>query len=162
MNESTDHISGADASPHRYVVPGWFTKHVFNRLVRFLARRGISLMGSRELRIVGRSSGQVRTNVVNVLELDGTRYLIAPRGTTQWVRNLRAADGVGELRIGRRTEGFQAEELDDTVKTPVIRAYLERWGWEVGQFFEGLSKSSSDEEIAAIAPSFPVFALTPR
>ena len=154
MNESTDH-----GSADRYLAPGWFTRTVFNPTVRWLARRGVSLMGSRELRVVGRTSGEMRTTVVNLLELDGRRYLVAPRGTTQWVRNLRAADGAGELHIGRKFESFQATELDDDAKAPVLRAYVDRWGWEVGQFFEGVGKSSTDDELAAIAPGFPVFRL---
>ncbi|HMG42536.1 MAG TPA: nitroreductase/quinone reductase family protein [Acidimicrobiales bacterium] len=154
MNESTDH-----SSPDRYLAPGWFTRTVFNPTVHWLARRGVSLMGSRELRVVGRTSGKTRTTVVNLLDLEGRRYLVAPRGTTQWVRNMRAADGVGELHIGRKFESFQATELDDDAKAPVLRAYVERWGWEVGQFFEGVGKSSTDDELAAIAPGFPVFRL---
>ena len=129
-----------------------------NPTVAWLARHGISLLGSRELRIVGRKSGIVRSNVVNVLDLDGRRYLVAPRGTTEWVRNLRAA-GEGELRIGRRVEAFTPAELDDADKLPVLRAYLRKWAWEVGQFFEGVDKDSSDEELAAVAPGFPVFEL---
>ena len=151
MNESSAHFS-------RYVVPGWFTKNVFNRLVRWLTRRGVSLLGSRELRVVGRSSGAVRTTVVNLLDVDGRRYLVSPRGTTQWVRNLRAA-GTGELRVGRRVEAFRAEELADEDKAGVLRAYVKRWGWEVGQFFEGIGKNPTEDELAAIAPGFPVFAV---
>ena len=155
MNESTDHSSTA-----RYLRPGWFTHNVFNRLVRWGARHGLSLAGSRELRVVGRRSGDVRTTVVNVLELDGARFLVAPRGTTEWVRNLRAA-GAGELRLGRGVERFDARELGDDGKVPVLRRYVEKWGWEVGQFFEGLSKHPTDDELAAIAPGFPVFELGP-
>src|SRR5262245_60151175 len=107
MNESTDHNTADTAPAARYLRPGWFTEHVFNPTVRWLTRRGISLAGSRELRVVGRSSGELRTTVVNVLDLDGRRYLVAPRGTTQWVRNLRVAGG-GELRVGRRYERFEA------------------------------------------------------
>lgn len=142
----------------RYLRPGWFTHHVFNRAVRWLTRRGMSVAGSRELRVVGRRSGQVRSTVVNLLELDGRRYLVAPRGTTEWVRNLRVA-GRGELRAGRRIEAFTATELDDAAKGPVLRAYVERWRWEVGQFFEGLPKEPTDADLAAIAPGFPVFEL---
>ncbi|MCB1006313.1 MAG: nitroreductase family deazaflavin-dependent oxidoreductase [Acidimicrobiales bacterium] len=143
----------------RYVRPDRFTEKVMNPTVRWLARHGISLMGARELLVVGRSSGVVRSNVVNVLELDGRRYLVAPRGVTQWVRNLRAA-GCGRLRLGRRTEGFDAVELGDDEKLPVLREYLRRWGWEVGQFFEGVDKDATDAELAVIAPGFPVFALS--
>jgi deazaflavin-dependent oxidoreductase (nitroreductase family) len=146
-------------SETRYLEPGAFTKHGFNRFVRRLARMGVSVAGSRELRIVGRKSGQVRTVVVNLLDQGGHKYLVSPRGHTEWVRNLRAAGGAGELRVGRRVEPFQATELADDAKVPVIRAYLEKWGWEVGQFFEGLDKNASDEEILAVAPGFPAFSL---
>jgi deazaflavin-dependent oxidoreductase (nitroreductase family) len=140
----------------RYLAPGWFTKNVFNRSVRRLTRLGISVMGSRELRVRGRSSGEWRTTPVNLLTVDAQRYLVAPRGTTQWVRNLRAA-GNGELQLGRRTETFGAEEVADDAKATVLREYLRRWKWEVGQFFPGLSAKSSDAEIAQAAPGFPIF-----
>ena len=148
-------------SETRYLEPNIFVKHGFNRFVRRLARMGVSVAGSRELRVVGRTSGKVRTVVVNLLDREGNRYLVSPRGHSEWVRNLRAAGGRGELRVGRRVETFQATELDDDAKVPVIRAYLEKWGWEVGAFFEGLDKKASDEEILAVAPGFPVFALAP-
>src|SRR5690554_2759331 len=112
----------------RYVAPGWFTRRVFNPAVRGLTRLGVSVAGSHELRVVGRKSGEVRSTVVNVLDVDGQRYLVAPRGTTQWVRNLRAA-GRGELRVGRRLMPFRAEELPDDRKPPVLRAYVDRWRW---------------------------------
>ena len=143
----------------RYVVPGWFTKHVFNRAVARLTRLGLSLKGSRVLEVRGRTSGKVRSTVVNLLEVDGVRYLVAPRGETQWVRNLRAA-GQGTLRVGRRSEAFRAVELDDADKGPVLRAYLQAWAWEVGQFFDGLAADSPDEEVAAAAAGFPVFRIT--
>ena len=147
-----------DTATARYIRPDRFTEKVMNPLVRWLARHGISLLGSRELLIVGRRSGQVRSNVVNLLEVDGQQYLVAPRGTTDWVRNLRAA-GEGELRVGRRREAFRATELADEAKTPILREYLRKWAWEVGQFFDGVDKTSTDAELAAIADGFPVFAL---
>jgi deazaflavin-dependent oxidoreductase (nitroreductase family) len=152
-------MEATTAPTDRYLRPDWFTEKVFNPTVQWLARHGISLMGSRELRIVGRKSGLVRSNVVNVLELDGHRYLVAPRGTTEWVRNLRAADGTGELRIGRRVEGFAAREVADADKLPILREYLRKWAWEVGKFFEGIDKDSTDAALAAVAPGFPVFVL---
>lgn len=159
MNDSA--AASPAGSGDRYHAPGWFTTHVFNRGVRWLTSAGISVAGSRELRVVGRSSGQVRRTVVNLLEVDGQRYLVAPRGTTQWVRNVRAAGG-GELRVGRRVEAFRAEELPDEAKAPILRAYVRRWRWEVGQFFKELSKEPTDAELASIAPGFPVFAVQSR
>jgi deazaflavin-dependent oxidoreductase (nitroreductase family) len=140
----------------RYLEPGWFTRNVFNRAVAGLTRVGVSVAGSHVLRVRGRSTGEWRTTPVNVLTLDGSRYLVAPRGTTQWVRNLRAA-AAGELQVGRRIHPFTAREIADDVKLPVLRQYLAKWGWEVGQFFEGIDKTSTDEQLSAIAASFPVF-----
>jgi deazaflavin-dependent oxidoreductase (nitroreductase family) len=140
----------------RYREPGWFTKHVFNGVVVVLTRMGISVLGSRELRVRGRATGEWRKNPVNLLSLDGSRYLVAPRGRTQWVRNLQAA-GTGELRVGRRVETFRATEVADDAKVDVLRAYLRRWKMEVGVFFDGVGPDASDEELAAIAPGYPVF-----
>ena len=140
----------------RYHAPGWFTRNIFNRAVRRLARLGISVWGSRELRVRGRKSGQLRTTPVNVVTVDDVRYLVAPRGITEWVRNIRVAS-VAELRVGRRVEGIRVVELDDAAKEPVLRAYLKRWKFEVGMFFEGIDADSPAADIAAIAPGFPVF-----
>jgi len=146
--------------PDRYVRPGWFTRHVFNPAVAALTRAGVSVWGSRVLAVRGRTSGAWRTTPVNLLVLDGQRYLVAPRGTTQWVRNLRAA-GQGELRVGRRTDPFTAQELPDSDKPPVLRAYLRRWKAEVGVFFGGVSAASPEEELRRIAPDHPVFRIEP-
>jgi len=143
----------------RYLEPGWFTRNVFNRSVAWLTRRGISVYGSAELRVRGRSSGEWRTTPVNLLSVDGDRYLVAPRGITQWVRNLRVA-GTGELRVGRTTTPFAATELDEDVKVPIIREYLRKWAWETGAFFEGLKADASDDEIRSVAPGFPVFRIS--
>src|SRR5688572_2879754 len=140
----------------RYLEPGGFTKHVFNRAVALLTSLGVSVMGSRVLRVRGRTSGEWRETPVNLLTHEGARYLVAPRGHTQWVKNLRVARG-GELRVGRRTEVFAAEELPDAEKPPVIRAYLEKWKWEVGQFFEDIDETSDDDTLLRAAPGFPVF-----
>lgn len=148
-------MTAPDAS--RYLRPSGADR-AFGRLVAALTRAGISVLGSRVLAVRGRTSGEWRTVPVNLLVIDGTRYLVAPRGQAQWVRNLRAAGG-GELRVGRRVEAFTATEVADAAKPPVIRVYLARWGWEVGRFFDGLSKDASEEEILAVAPGFPVFRL---
>jgi deazaflavin-dependent oxidoreductase (nitroreductase family) len=149
----------ADASAPRYVEPGWFTRHVFNPAVALLTRAGLSVWGSRELRVRGRTSGEWRSTPVNLLTLDGVQYLVAPRGVTQWVRNLRVA-GTGELRVGKHTETFTATELADADKIPVLRAYLERWKAEVGVFFDGVSGDSPDADLQRIAPDHPVFRIS--
>jgi deazaflavin-dependent oxidoreductase (nitroreductase family) len=144
----------------QYREPGWFTKNVFNRAVAFLTRHGVSVLGSRVLAVRGRTSGEWRTTPVNLLELDGRRYLVAPRGETQWVRNLRVA-GEGELRVGKRMEPFRARELDGAEQVPVLRAYLKRWKFEVGVFFDGVGPDASDDQLAAIGPRHPTFEVLP-
>ncbi|MEU1983666.1 nitroreductase family deazaflavin-dependent oxidoreductase [Nocardia sp. NPDC019395] len=140
----------------RYLAPSGFDP-IFNRVVNLLPKLGISIAGSRLLAVRGRKSGEWRTTMVNVMTTpNGQRYLVAPRGHTQWVRNLRVA-GTGELRLGRKTEAFTADEIADAGKIPLLRHYLERWGWEVGRFFEGLSEDATDAQLAEIAPGFPVF-----
>jgi deazaflavin-dependent oxidoreductase (nitroreductase family) len=131
---------------------------IFNKTVAGLTRLGISVAGSRVLAVRGRASGEWRTTPVNLLTVDGERYLVAPRGVTQWVRNIRLAGG-GELRVGRRVEEIAVTELADGEKATVLREYLRRWAWEVGRFFEGIDASASDAQLAEIAPGFPVFRL---
>jgi deazaflavin-dependent oxidoreductase (nitroreductase family) len=125
-----------------------------------LTRVGVSVAGSRVLEIRGRKTGQPRRNPVNLLTLEGTRYLVAPRGHTQWVRNLRA-QGEGRLLLGRRAEQFTASELADDDKPPILRAYLKRWKWEVGAFFAGVGPDADDDELRRIAPDHPIFRIGP-
>jgi deazaflavin-dependent oxidoreductase (nitroreductase family) len=138
--------------------PGWFTTNVFNRLVAALTGRGVSVLGSRVLEVTGRTSGEPRRTPVNLLDFEGERYLVSPRGETQWVRNLRVS-GEGRLFVGKRSESFTAVELAGDDKAPVIRAYLERWKLEVGVFFDGVGPDSSDQEMLEAAPKHPVFRL---
>ena len=145
----------------RYLQPGWFTRNIFNRFVRFLTRHGVSMWGSRELRVRGRVSGEWRMTPVNLLTVDRVDYLVAPRGVTQWVRNLRVVNA-GELRLGRKVDEFTAAEIADDCKVPILREYLRRWKFEVGAFFPGLDVTSTDDQILAIAPGFPVFQLDIR
>jgi deazaflavin-dependent oxidoreductase (nitroreductase family) len=136
------------------------TRNVFNRAVAFLTRHGVSLVGSRVLAVKGRTSGVWRTTPVNLLDHSGHRYLVSARGEGQWVRNLRAA-GTGELRVGRRIEEFRGRELAVEEKVPVLRAYLKRWKFEVGAFFDGVGPDSSEAEILAIAGKHPAFEILP-
>jgi deazaflavin-dependent oxidoreductase (nitroreductase family) len=145
----------------KYVKPNWFTRTIFNRLVAGAAKLGISIAGSRELAVRGRKSGEWRTTPVNPLTIGDARYLVAPRGQTQWVRNLRVS-GSGELRKGGRAEPFVAEEVPDAEKPPLLREYLKFWKWEAGQFFEDRTSQSTDAELLEIAPLHPIFRITPH
>ncbi|MEQ8147807.1 nitroreductase family deazaflavin-dependent oxidoreductase [Streptomyces sp. OP7] len=133
----------------------------FNRVVGWLARHGFSLLGSAELSVRGRKSGQMQRVPVNPHTYEGEQYLVSARGHSQWVRNMRAAGG-GELRVGRKVRVFTAVEIPDEEKLAVLRTYLEKWGWEVNQYFKGVTAKSSDEEIIAASPDHPVFRITVR
>ena len=142
--------------PYHYQQAGWFTRNVFNKTVAGLTGLGISIMGSRIMAVRGRKSGEWRTTPVNLLVIDGQRYLVAPRGHTQWVRNMWVAHG-GELRLGRKAEPFTATEVADEDKPAILRAYLKRWKAEVGVFFGGVGPDSPEDELGRIAPDHPVF-----
>ena len=150
-------------STTRYVMPttapGRLMGRFFNSLVAGLTKAGVSVLGSRVLYVRGRTSGQWRSTPVNLLAHEGSQYLVAPRGHTQWVRNMRVAGG-GELHVGRRVEKFTASELGDADKPEVLRAYLRRWKIEIGVFFNGVGPDASDAQLLEIAPGYPVFRIT--
>ena len=129
-----------------------------NALIRWLAELGISIAGTKSLRVRGRKTGKLRGVVVNVLTVDGVDYLVSPRGTTQWVRNVRAA---GVVDVGPRWHRRQLSttEVADSAKTDLLRRYLDRWYWEVKGHVAGLTPDSDNDEVRAAAPSIPVFAL---
>jgi deazaflavin-dependent oxidoreductase (nitroreductase family) len=147
----------AETEP-RLIIGNNLMDRATRKLVSGLTRMGISLLGSRVLYVRGRKSGEWRTTPVNLLKYEGERYLVAPRGHTQWVRNMRVAGG-GELHIGRRVEVFTVTEVADEEKADILRAYLKRWKFEVGMFFDGVGPDASDEKLLEIAPGYPVFRL---
>lgn len=147
-----------DQSVH-YRKPGMLTRRLMNPFVVVMMRAGVSVWGSRILEVPGRASGIPRRTPVNLLELDGRRYLVSPRGEGQWVRNVRANAGRLALLLGRRREELSADELSDSEKSPVLRAYLRKWKMEVGVFFDGVTADSEEADLQRIASSHPVFVL---
>jgi hypothetical protein len=145
-------------TPH-YRRPDWFTRNVFNRLVKAFTRLGLSVWGSRVLEHRGRTSGKLHHTPVNLLTYEGQHYLVAPRGDTQWVRNVRSADGHLVLILGRHREHCTATEIPVENSVPILRSYLKRWAFETGMFFGGITADASDAEWAVEAPRHPVFAL---
>lgn len=145
-------------TPH-YQRPDWFTRNVLNPFLDLLMRLGISVRGSRVLEHRGRRTGQPHHTPVNLLDFEGAEYLVAARGETEWVRNVRAAEGHLVLILGRRREERTAVEIPPAERTPLLRAYLRRWASEVGMFFQGVGPDSTDGELAAIAERHPVFVL---
>ena len=131
-----------------------------NTLFRWLAEAGISIAGTRAIRVRGRKTGKLRGVVINLLTIDGRDYLVSPRGDTQWARNARAA---GELELGPRwrSRTVRITELTDDEKPELLKHYLRRWFWEVKGHVGGLTPDSTDDELRAVAPTIPVFALAP-
>ncbi|MFD3545378.1 nitroreductase/quinone reductase family protein [Streptomyces sp. NPDC058655] len=147
-------------TPH-YEQAGRFATH-FNALFGRLARWGVSVAGTAELSVRGRTSGRMQRIPVNPHTFEGVPYLVSARGHSQWVRNMRVAGG-GELRVGRRVRSFTVTEITDPVrKAAVLRAYLEKWGREVNRFFQGVTATSSDAELQAAADDHPVFRISVR
>ncbi len=147
-------------NPDRYIAPRNRLDVLTGRAVAWLTRHGVSLLGSRVLSVPGRTSGKLQQVPVNLLEHEGRRYLVAIRGNTQWVRNVRAAGGA-RLQVGRRSEEVALRELPVEQRVPVLRLYLARWGWEVSQFVPGLSRNSADADLLAAAPGIPAFEVHP-
>ena len=141
-----------------YQKPDFVTAHVLNPLLALATQLGISMRGSRVLYVRGRKSGEWRSTPVNPLTLGNERYLVAPRGETHWVRNIRNS-GEGRLKLGRKQELVSVSEVPDEEKVPILRAYLDNWRAETGKFF-GLPKDPTDEQIAEVAPRHPVFRIT--
>lgn len=153
----TDSAAG---KPH-YQRPGWFTRNVFNRATAFLTRSGVSVLGSRVLEVPGRRSGSPRRVPVNLLEHEGRAYLVAARGRTEWVRNVRANDGRLDLLLGRHRTAYRSVEVPAGARAAVLRAYLKRWKFEVGAFFEGVDDRSTDADLEEAGVRHPVFRLEP-
>jgi deazaflavin-dependent oxidoreductase (nitroreductase family) len=141
----------------RYDVPNR-TARAANALIGWLAELGISIAGTRALRVRGRKTGTLRGVVVNVLRVDGVDYLVSPRGNTQWVRNVRAA-GVVDMGPRWHRRRLHTTEVADAAKADLLKRYLDRWYWEVKGHIAGLTPDSGDDELHAAAPSIPVFAL---
>ncbi len=140
-----------------YRKPSFLVTKVFNPAVAFLARRlGVSVKGARVLSVRGRKTGEWHSTPVNPLSFSGQRYLVAPRGETQWVLNIRVSREA-RLTLGDRTETVRVEEIADSEKPPILRAYLKEWAWEVSQFFAGVGADASDEALARVAANHPVF-----
>jgi deazaflavin-dependent oxidoreductase (nitroreductase family) len=129
-----------------------------NAVIRWLAELGVSIAGTRALRVRGRKTGKLRAVVINLLTIDGADYLVSPRGNTQWVRNVRAA-GVVDMGPRWRRRSVQATEVEDAAKPELLKRYLDRWYWQVKGYVAGLTPESSAEQFRAAAPSIPVFVL---
>jgi deazaflavin-dependent oxidoreductase (nitroreductase family) len=130
---------------------------IFNRVFGFLVGIGFPFPHKYLLLVRGRKSGKLYATPVNLLELKGKRFLVAPRGRTQWVRNAETAGEVTLKRGSTRLE-FHLRCLSEAEKPEVLKAYLEGFKSEVQRYFSVTAGSPADS-FAAIAGNYPAFEL---
>jgi deazaflavin-dependent oxidoreductase (nitroreductase family) len=134
-----------------------FADRIGDALITTLLRAGIKIGTTSLLTVRGRKSGQPHTVPVTLVEQDGHRFLVAPYGVVQWVRNIRAA-GTATLTRGRRSEVISVTELEAKEAAPVLKQYLSRVG-VVRPYFD-VAKDAPLEAFEGEAPRHPVFQVT--
>jgi deazaflavin-dependent oxidoreductase (nitroreductase family) len=134
-------------------------ERLFNRLFGLLVGLGLGLRHNYLLQVTGRRTGRLYSTPVNILDCDERRFLVAPRGETQWVRNARSS-GVIWLKRGRTRQSYRVRELPDAEKPRLLKTYLDRFSTTVQRYFP-VRAGSHPEAFADIAPRYPVFELLP-
>ena len=136
------------------------TELFFGRVLGFLVGIGICPSYSYLLEVRGRKSGKIQSTPVNLLEVNGRQFLVAPRGRTQWVRNAEAA---GEVTLKKRSvrRKFRLRPLQDSEKPDLLKTYLTRYRVAVQKFFP-VAPDSPVEAFAEIAADYPAFELLPN
>lgn len=137
-----------------YEKPSAFTQ-LMNRTFSILASMGWTPKQMITLEVRGRKSGEPRSVVVNSVEVNGQKYLVAPRGETEWVRNARAANGEAVIRHGKRTR-IRLEEIPVEERGPIIKTYLPKNAMATKKHF-GVEPDAPLEDFQRIAPDHPVF-----
>lgn len=132
---------------------------LFNRIFGGLVGLGLGFSYNYLLQVRGRKSGKLYSTPIDLLVLDGTRYLVAPRGRTQWVRNAEAA-GVVTLKKGSSRQSYRLRAIPDAQKPPFLKAYLDTFRREVQRYFP-VPAGSPPEAFLPLAPDYPVFELLP-
>jgi deazaflavin-dependent oxidoreductase (nitroreductase family) len=134
-----------------------FATRMRDALFMSLLHAGVNLGTTSLLTVRGRKSGQPHSVPVRLIGQNSQRYLVAPYGVVQWVRNLRAA-GTATLTRGRRSEAISVTELPAQQAAPVLKQYL-LYGAAVGPYFDA-TKNSPLEAFEREAPRHPVFQIT--
>ncbi len=132
-------------------------ERVFNRVFGWLVGLGLGFSYNYLLQVRGRKSGKLYSTPIDLLERDGTRYLVAPRGRTQWVRNAEAA-GVVALKKGSYSQSFRLRAITGEEKLPILKAYLDTFRREVQRYFP-VPAGSPPDAFLPLADGYPVFEL---
>ena len=130
---------------------------IFNRVFGFVVGLGLGFSHNYLLQVRGRKTGKLYSTPVNLLELNGKSYLVAPRGRTQWVRNAEAAGEV-ILKKGSTRRKFRLNPIPDAEKPQILKAYLDTFRREVQRYFP-VAAGSTLEAFAELTSSYPAFEL---
>jgi deazaflavin-dependent oxidoreductase (nitroreductase family) len=131
-----------------------------NRAFGFLVRVGVGLAHNYLLEVRGRKSGRTYSTPVNLLELNGKQYLVAPRGYTQWVRNA-VANNEAALVRGSKRRLVSLKPIKDDAKADILKEYLERYKTTVQRYFP-IEAGSPAEAFQPLASRYPVFEVITR
>lgn len=135
-------------------------ERIFNRLFGAALSVGVGLGHNYRVEVKGRKSGKLYATPIDLLEVGGRRYLVAPRGETNWVRNARAAGGRVALSKGGRRDEFEAREIAAGERPALLKAYLDRFALTVQRYFP-VPRGAPESEFVSIADRYPVFELIP-
>ncbi len=135
-------------------------ERAFNKTFGFLVGMGLGFSYNYLLQVRGRKSGKIYSTPIDLLEIDGKRFLVAPRGRAQWVRNAEAAGEV-MLKKGSKRDKFGLRALSDEEKPAILKAYLDRFKREVQGYFP-VAAGSPVEAFRDLVPNYPAFELIPK
>jgi deazaflavin-dependent oxidoreductase (nitroreductase family) len=130
-----------------------------NALFQTMTRLGLGASYRHILTVPGRKTGRLHSTPVDIIQVNGQRWLVAGYGPAGWVRNACAAGEV-TLSRGRDSRRFEIEEADAPTAVPVLREYMTEI--RVTRAYFDATDDSPDEEVAAELPRHPVFRLIPR
>lgn len=134
-------------------------ERMFNKAFGILVGLGLGLRHNYLLQVPGRKTARVRSTPVNMLELKGTRFLVAPRGRTQWVRNAEVAGAV-TLKKGWSSRKFRIRPVPNDEKPEILSAYLDRFRLTVQRYFP-VRAGSKPDAFVEVVDRYPVFEVCP-
>jgi deazaflavin-dependent oxidoreductase (nitroreductase family) len=133
------------------------TEAFFNKIMGFFVRIGLGPKGIYLLQVRGRKSGKIYETPVSLVDVNGRRYLVAPRGRTQWVRNAEASGEVS-LKRGSKVERFTLRPIAEPDRPEILKTYLDKYASVVQRYFT-VKAGSPSLAFLPVAPKYPVFEL---
>jgi len=129
---------------------------VTNWVIKHLGVSGLLPTRYQVLIVQGRKSGKIIEVPVSVVEILDKKWLVAPYGPVNWVKNVRAAKQI-EIRKRCSTHVYIPTEITAKESAPVIKKYLEIEKHPKDYF--QVNEYSPLSDIEAEAHRYPVFSL---